>query len=341
MISRDIRSFVLAACLFVLTAILPVPRSEAGPNYAAGPSVSVASPVVATLHDRARNKSLSVTAVFPQSGGPYPVIVFSHGWGGNPDAYLTLLSYWAAHGYVVLAPTHDDAGEITNPGAMKDETEDPAAWKNRVRDVTLVADSLPVLEKQVPGLRGRMDASRIAVGGHSYGAYVSQLIGGATVDVPGGARGVSFRDTRFRASLLLSPQGAGRMGLTVRSWNHATVPMMTMTGSRDKAFGDVGTQSRLDPYKHAPPGDKYLVYIDGATHFTFCDMPSNQEARRPGLASLRAHGGLTQTQMYGCVETASLAFWDSYLKGRPAALAYLHGQDLGQSSGGQVHLSAK
>jgi predicted dienelactone hydrolase len=341
MISRAIRSLVLAACLFALMTLLLVPRSEAGPNYAAGVSLPIASPVVATLHDRARNKSLSVTAVFPQSGGPYPVIVFSHGWGGNPDAYLTLISYWAAHGYVVLAPTHDDAGEIAHPGAMKGETEDPAAWKNRVRDITFVADSLPVLEKQVPGLRGRVDAARIAVGGHSYGAYVSQLIGGATVDVPGGARDVSFRDTRFRASLLLSPQGVGRMGLTAHSWNHAAVPMMTMTGSRDRAFGDVGMQSRLDPYSHAPSGDKYLVYIDGATHFTFCDMPSKQEGRRPGLASLRAHGGLTQTRMYDYVEVASLAFWDASLKGRPAALAYLHGQDLGQSSGGQVHLSAK
>jgi hypothetical protein len=45
--------------------------------------------------------------------------------------------------------------------------------------------------------------------------------------------------------------------------------------------------------------------------------------------------------MYGYVETASLAFWDAYLKGRPSALAYLHGQDLSRSSGGQVHLSAK
>jgi len=337
MISRCHR-IIFALCLAVGAALLCARHGMSEPLYSGGPTMPVVSPEIVTLHDASRDKDLAVTAVFPKAGGPYPVIVFSHVWGGKPDAYTRLISFWAAHGYVVLAPAHADAGDITNLGAMKDETEDPAAWEGRVRDVTFVADALPTLQRRLPALKGKMDRSRIAAGGHSYGAYVSQLIAGATVDIPNGRQEMSFRDKRFRAALLLSPQGVNRMGLTARSWDHAAIPMMTMTGSRDRAYGDVGTESRLDPYKHAPAGNKYLVYFDGATHFTFCDVASKQEERRPGIAAMRARNGMTQTQMYSCVEVVSLAFWDAYLKDNREARSYLHTSDL---AGGLIHMSAK
>ncbi len=38
-------------------------------------------------------------------GGPYPLIVFAHGSGGDVEGYTTMLSAWAAAGYVVAAPT--------------------------------------------------------------------------------------------------------------------------------------------------------------------------------------------------------------------------------------------
>src|ERR1043165_9954210 len=63
----------------------------------------------AVLHDSARNKDLYMTIEYPTRGGPYPVIVFSHGFGGSNTAYTPLTEYWAGHGYIGLKPSHADS----------------------------------------------------------------------------------------------------------------------------------------------------------------------------------------------------------------------------------------
>ncbi len=66
----------------------------------------------AILHDSARNKDLVMTIEYPTRGGPYPVIVFSHGFGGSNVGYTPLTEYWAGHGYIVIKPSHADAGKL-------------------------------------------------------------------------------------------------------------------------------------------------------------------------------------------------------------------------------------
>jgi predicted dienelactone hydrolase len=153
-----------------------------------------------------------------------------------------------------------------------------------------------------------LDRGRIGVGGHSYGAYTAVAIGGATVQMPGGKSPVSFADKRVRAIAVLSPQGEGEMGLTAQSWENIRVPMLAMYGSRD-----FGTQRRTptwrsQPFNGAPPGDKYDVELEGATHFTFVGP-----MRKRGL----------QTPLFRCAKVETLAFWDTYLKEDEAAREYL------------------
>ena len=66
----------------------------------------------AVLHDSARNKDLVMTIEYPTRGGPYPVIVFSHGFGGSNVGYTPLTEYWAGHGYIVIKPSHADSGKL-------------------------------------------------------------------------------------------------------------------------------------------------------------------------------------------------------------------------------------
>ena len=158
-----------------------------------------------------------------------------------------------------------------------------------------------------------MDRSRIGVGGHSYGAYTAVAIGGATVQMPGGKSPVSFADKRVRAIVVLSPQGEGEMGLTSQSWENIRVPMLAMYGSRD-----FGTQRRTptwrsQPFYGAPPGDKYDVELEGATHFTF-------------VGPMRQRG--LQTPLFQCAMVETLAFWDTYLKDDEAARGYLASEGL-------------
>src|SRR5205085_1277074 len=177
--------------------------------------------------------------------------------------------------------------------------------------VTFLLDSLAEIENRIPALKGRLDRVRVGVGGHSYGAYTSQMIGGATLKLPGEATRRSFADKRVVAVLLMSAQGRDRIGLTDGSWDSLRVPMMLMTGSEDTGRAGQSPDWRLEPYKFSPPGDKYAVFIEGANHLSFTGRwaESNQSDGAGGLLARRYERvarGTDQKAIFGYVEQASL-----------------------------------
>jgi len=107
-----------------------------------------------------------------------------------------------------------------------------------------VLDSLKEVQLWLKDLTNVLfDEERIGIGGHSYGAYISQLMGGARVVMPPspsssseqgeeseGIQWTSFRDARIKATLLISPQGVSSnpefRGLREKSWDEYEVPLM-------------------------------------------------------------------------------------------------------------------
>ena len=261
------------------------------------------------LHDTARNKQIPLKIYYPDGRGPFPVIIFSHGALASKDCYSELGKYWASFGYVSIHPSHDDSiADKGYRGTLWEAISDPEAWQNRPRDISFVIDSLPQLERLAPELHGRMDRHRIGVGGHSFGAYTSELIGGVTITLPGEGKPVGFADKRVAAILLLSPEGEGRMGLTAHSWDNLRLPMLLMYGSRD--FGAWGEPAvwRSEPYIKAPSGHKYEVELVGGTHMGF---------------AASSKSGSVLNQQFQCAKLETLAFWDAYLKHSRKAEAYL------------------
>jgi predicted dienelactone hydrolase len=290
------------------------------------------------LKDPARKKDLPLKAYFPKSGGPYPVIVFSHGFGGDKEAFGTVGKHWASYGYVVIHPTHDDGlgrrdvdsrrafGDRraeTRPMRLLGGLNDPEKIAGRVADLVLILNNLGELPKLVAGLNGKIDAKSIGVGGHSFGAYTSMLIGGVTVDL-GKEKGKTFFDERVKCILPISGQGAGQQGLTEKSWDALKIPMMTITGTRDQGVGGQDFAWRKEPYKFSPAGDKFLVVIDGANHFSFGG----------GL-------GLRSSVTTDIVKLCSTHYWDAYLKNSEASKKYLKSDQLVKDAGGKCTFEAK
>jgi predicted dienelactone hydrolase len=300
------------------------------------------------LHDAKRNKDLEIRIVTPRSGSHFPVIVFSHGAGGSGQNYAPLTWFWASHGYVVIQPTHDDSIALRRekgeplPSGPRELIEEYRFnyedWIDRVADVRLVIDSLPELPKE---LRDKIDRNRIGVGGHSYGAFTTQMIGGVRLNIPGQKPAQSFADERPRALLLLSPQGKSENGLTESSWAEVSRPMMSMTGSKD-GLGLL-PRWREDPFNYSPPPDKYLVFIEGAFHMSFtgalAEPQGAQGPRRQLISQLTA--GTDQKAVFDYVKIASIAFWDAYLKHDATAKAYLKSNSLIDYSGQDVTLNRK
>jgi dienelactone hydrolase len=331
---RPLFTIAVAAACFVSAAVADGELTKSKP----GPLV-VETADHLTLKDEARKKELPYKVYYPKTGGPYPVILFSHGFGGNKEAFGPIGKHWASHGYVVIHPTHADGlnrrqDQPKNAGDQPPATaprfagllggmNDPTKIIDRVADLVLILDQLEHLPKAVPGLKDKIDAKAIGVAGHSFGAYTTMLIGGVSVDL-GKDRGKSFFDKRVKCILPISPQGTGQQGLTDQSWATLRLPMMTITGTRDRGVGGQGVEWRKEPYKYSPKGDKYLVVIDGANHLSFGG----------GLAG--RGGDITES-----VKLCSTHFWEAYLKDSPASKQYLQSDQLVKDAGSKFTIERK
>lgn len=334
-------------------------RDSAQAYGTASPQLKVHTIPDLVLRDTARGKDLHVFIYYPQGQGAYPVIIFSHGAGGSQDVGPELLGYWASHGYVVIAPTHADSIRLRREqgqkagmgGTLREFGTDANLRISRVKDDAFIIDSLPGLAHQAPELAGKLDASRVGVGGHSAGAMTAMLIGGTTEDMaangPGGPETAALRDPRVSCILVLSGQGITRNWscFDKHSWDAVTMPMMVMTGSLDEsARTGQTTASRCDPYKYAPPGGKYLLFIQGAAHMSFTGKAAGKEGigngrlidSLLGANSLDTMQDYDQQAIFADVQMSSLAFWDAYLKGDPAAAKWLKSDAIARYSGGQV-----
>lgn len=290
------------------------------------------------LRDAQRSKNLHVKITFPSSPGKFPVIIFSHGFGGSKDTYASLTQYWSARGYIVIQPTHDDSiaqrkstGEIRGPleglSTLREDIADPAAWRNRTRDISFTIDSLDEIERRIPAASGKFDRTHIGVGGHSFGALTTELIGGLTFTPTGASHPESLADRRVSALLVLSGAGPRQRGVEESSWQNIDAPLMLMTGTRDMGVAGLRPDQRIKPYQLVRSVHKYAIVLDGGTHMTFTGNPA-KSGREPAV-------------LFETVQAATTAFWDAYLKNSEKAESYLHSPALVDFSQGKAKLDAQ
>lgn len=159
----------------------PPPAATPTPKVPAGTAPKSAFGVgVRQLKLKRDGRALPVTLWYPAAGttgdaakrsataatGRFPVVMFSHGLTGRPEDYATLLTRWAAAGFVVAAPTfpHTSRG---GDGNVLDVLNQPA-------DVSYALTQVLALDgKAGDGLRGRLDADRVAAAGHSAGGVTT------------------------------------------------------------------------------------------------------------------------------------------------------------------------
>jgi dienelactone hydrolase len=107
--------------------------------------------------------------------GPWPLVVFAHGYEVGPAPYAALCEAWAAAGYVVAAPEFP----LTD-AAVAGEWLDESDIDNQPDDVRFVIGSLLAADSPLPV---RVDPDRLAVAGHSDGGVTA--LGVAVEPFPG------------------------------------------------------------------------------------------------------------------------------------------------------------
>ncbi len=268
--------------------------------------------------DARRSRSVPVRVYLRSAGEPAPLVVFSHGIGGTREGYAYLGRHWAEHGYVVIHPTHlgSDLAALRAPaGRLADRLRTVLAdlenLERNPRDVSFVIDQAP----REAALAGRIDASRIAVAGHSFGAYTALAIVGMGVSHAGRRAErlpERFFDARVAAAICMSTPSAPRLGITPQSWSSIERPLLHIIGSRDEEIDGVGPAGRRTAFDHARSVDQFLLWIDGLEHMGFTGQDSLSD---------RLSGRHPRHHPLIC--DATLAFLNAQLRGDLRALAAL------------------
>ncbi len=238
-----------------------------------GPGAPVVSVAPVELDAPGRPVSLEVRVSAPASGENLPVVLFSHGNGWNLDGYAPLAAFWASRGFVVIQPTHLDS---RRNGFGFDHPVFPTIWTERIADLTRILDQLHTVENAVPGLTGRVDRTRVAATGHSWGGQTAQSVLGARILDAAGEVGADLSDDRITAGILFAATGLGGDDLHPfakanfpfmrPSFAQLTTPTLVVAGDHDQSkMSSRGPDWFTDAYTYSPGATDLLTFF-GAEH---------------------------------------------------------------------------
>ncbi|MEJ7585869.1 MAG: hypothetical protein WKF43_17700, partial [Acidimicrobiales bacterium] len=190
--------------------------------------------------------------VFPDApaavkSGPFPLLVFAHGFGADGPTYGFLLSQIARQGYVVAAPTFplSSAGAAGGPNL--------ADYVNQPADVSFVIDEMLRLDRDRLSPFSYLIARRhIGVAGHSLGAITTL-----------GLLNTCCIDPRIDAVV---PISGIQLPFPGGSFTYAQkTPILLIHGDADGTVPYAGSQQVYAAARRP----KYLLTLLGAGHVPF------------------------------------------------------------------------
>ena len=177
--------------------------------------------------------------------GPFPLVVFGHGFAVTPELYARLLQSWARAGYVVAAPVFPL--ENANAPGGPDESD----LINQPTDMRFVISRMLAASSAGSGsLAGLVDSTRIAVAGQSDGGDSALAV----------AYNRQFRDPRIDAVIILS--GAEIPGVGGFEFPRGSPPLLATQGTADT----VNPPSSTNAFFEIAQRPKYLLSLLGAEH---------------------------------------------------------------------------
>lgn len=177
--------------------------------------------------------------------GPFPLVIFGHGFAVTPRPYAPLLESWARAGYVVAAPIFP----LANANAPGGPNESDIV--NQPRDMSFVISQLLALSAKRAGLFSHLIAGdEIAVSGQSDGGETALAT----------AYDTHFIDRRVRAAVILS--GAEISGVGGFTFPAPSPPLLASQGTADTINRPTSTYA----FFNLAPRPKFLLTLLGASH---------------------------------------------------------------------------
>lgn len=190
-------------------------------------------------------RALATDLIYPAAPavGPFPLVVFAHGFGDSVATYLDLLRSVAGGGYVVAAPEFPLTSTAV-PGALvrADVLNEPA-------DMSFVITAVEQASAGAGPISARVAPGPIAVMGHSDGAVTAAAV----------AYNSCCADSRAGAAIILSGAESDFRG----TWfGGNSPPMLAVHGDAD-TVNPLPSSQRL--YSNSNTAS-FLVTVTGGTH---------------------------------------------------------------------------
>lgn len=292
-----------------ITLINNESKEEVNTNIAAGISAILANNLrkpgnynwekrTISLSDLNRSRKFDADIYLPQTNTPRPVIVISHGLGSDRTSFVYLANYLASHGFVVAVPEHpgSNADQLQALlSANTDKITSPDEFIDRPLDIKYLLDRLGTLSRTESLFKGKLNLQQVGVVGQSFGGYTALALAGAKVNVQQMDKTCSTLEDSLNVSLLLqclaynltqpeydlfdprvkvaiainpvTSSVFGKDGLS-----QIRIPVMIVSSSVDKIAPALPEQ--IQPFTWLQTQNKYLVLIDGGTHFsTIAESP--------------------------------------------------------------------
>ncbi|MDG1203859.1 MAG: dienelactone hydrolase family protein [Pseudomonadales bacterium] len=200
----------------------------------------------------APHRSLPSAIWYPKNaGGPYPLIVYSHGFTSSRDETKYLLAQLASHGYVVLAANYPLTSGAAPGGANANDVS------NQPEDITFLIDSVLALSDSDKPFEGEIDSNRIGLMGLSLGGLTTSL----TSYHP------RLREPRVKAAVSIA--GPSEF-LSKKFYDQSgvTIPFLMIAGSADRLILH-NSNAAVIPERVT---NGSLLTIVGGNHIGFVNM---------------------------------------------------------------------
>ena len=198
--------------------------------------------------------STAPTAENPQpkvAPGPFPLLVFAHGYGIDAAAYKPLLDDLAAGGFVVAAPDFPGTSTAYSGGAVRsDSLQQPG-------DISFVITQVLNASTTPGAFFGAVDPNAVGDAGQSDGGVTAAAAAYNTCCI----------DPRIKASSILT---GGAFGFDGQWFPPGTPPVLFLHATAD----EVNPYSASTSMFAQAQSPKYLFTIEGGDHFSvYVDPP--------------------------------------------------------------------
>lgn len=212
-------------------------------------------------------RAVEFTVFAPAQPGTYPLIAFSHGAFATPARYAAMLEPLAGAGFVVLAPMHIDSEAYPRAEGEPERPPHPITWATRNEDFGLALDPPQAVIAALKDKGLTLDTQSAIALGHSYGALIAQLPGGAMAFEPDGSQ-KNRANLRLDAVVGWSPPGPMPGFMANEGWATLTAPSLTITGTADILPGFIDDwKAHRASYDYAPQGARAVWVGEGIDHY--------------------------------------------------------------------------